>query len=323
MCVQSILETLDVNKSVGIDEVHPYILRMCAQSISHQLSEFFMHSYCIGKLPQAWKDANVTPIYKKGSKSDPLYYRPVSLTSVPCKVMEKLIKNEMIRHLETNDLFTKHQHGFTRNRSCITNLLESMDILTHALDNGFLTVIILLDSYAKAFDTVPHEELILKLKAYGFSGHLLNWLIDFLSNRRQRVVQGESMSEWKKVESGVPQGSVLGPLLFLIFINDMPELVHHIVKLFADDSKLLAVIKQDSDMFFLQEDIDALVEWADEWRMRFNFKKCKAMHISNRSSPTDLHFPLRMNCLTTGKSHVLENSRSLGTRLRNPNSTQS
>ena len=97
----------------------------------------------------------------------------------------------------------------------------------------------------------------------------------------------------------------------MIFINDMPVLVHHIVKLFADDIKLLAVIKKDTDMFLLQEDIVALVlEWADEWRMRVNFKKCKAMHISNRSSPTVLHFPLHMNCITTGKSHVLENSRS-------------
>ena len=129
-------------------------------------------------------------------------------------------------------------------------------------------------------------------------------------NRRQRVIQGEAVSEWKNVESGVPQGSVLGPLLFLIYINDMPDLVHHIVKLFADDSKLLAVIKQDSDMFLLQDDIDRLVAWSNEWRLRFNFSKCKVMHFANRSSPTDLHFPLRMSCHATGTSHFLECSRS-------------
>ena len=118
------------------------------------------------------------------------------------------------------------------------------------------------------------------------------------------------MSEWKNVESGVPKGSVLGPLFFLIYINDMPELINHVVKLFADDSKLLAVIKHDSDMRLLQEDIDKLATWADEWRLRFNYSKYKAMHISNKGSPTDLHFSLRIYCASTGQSHVLECSRS-------------
>ncbi len=154
-----------------------------------------------------------------------------------------------------------------------------MDALTGALDNGFYAILILLD-FAKAFDLVPHEELIFKIRAYGFSGELLKWLIHFLSNRKQRVVMGSSISDWRDLTSGVPQGSVLGPLLFLVIIKDMPDLVSHLVKLFADDSKLVGIIKEESDEATLRVDVDRLVEWADEWRMKFNFNKCKVVEYN-------------------------------------------
>ena len=148
------------------------------------------------------------------------------------------MKNVMVRHLVNNNLICTHQHGFMRAKSCLTNLLECLDIITEVINRGFYVILIFLD-FAKASDSVDHHKLILKLKAFGFRGELLDWLIDFINDRRQRVIIGNSVSEWANVSSGVPQGSVLGPLLFLIFINDMPDKLNHICKLFADDSKLL------------------------------------------------------------------------------------
>ena len=237
--VQELLNILKTNKSVGVDDVNPMVLRKCSENYAVILSKIFQVSLKTGKLPKIWKDANVTPIFKgKGKKSDPSNYRPISLTAIPCKIMEKLVKNVMVRHLVNNNLICTHQHGFMRAKSCLTNLLECLDIITEVINRGFYVILIFLD-FAKAFDSVDHHKLILKLKAFGFRGELLDWLIDFINDRRQRVIIGNSVSEWANVSSGVPQGSVLGPLLFLIFINEMPDKLNHICKLFADDSKLL------------------------------------------------------------------------------------
>ena len=156
--------------------------------------------------------------------------------------MERLIRNAMMKHLIDNNLLDPNQHGFTPGRSCATNLLETLDIITDAMESRFDIVLVLLD-FAKAFDKVSHSLLLLKLKAYGFDEVLCKWIEAFLLKRKQRVVLGEHKSEWLDVLSGVPQGSVLGPLLFLIFINDMSSLVEHFCKLFADDTKLIAVIR--------------------------------------------------------------------------------
>jgi ribonuclease P/MRP protein subunit RPP40 len=140
---------------------------------------------------------------------------------------------------------------------------------------------VLLD-FAKAFDKVDHKFLLKKLEAYGFGKKISNWVCSFLTNRKQRVILGESKSEWRDVLSGVPQGSVLGPLLFLVFINDMPDLVNHFCKLFADDTKLIAVIRDPTDKDILQQDIDALVCWSQTWKMSFNERKCKVMHFEKK-----------------------------------------
>ena len=157
-----------------------------------------------------------------------------------------------------NKLIADEQHGFVLNKSCITNLLETFDTVSHALDSGNQVLIIFLD-FAKAFDKVCHQSLLVKLKTYGFSVAIIKWIKDFLTDRKQRVVIGDNNSSWENVTSGVPQGSVLGPLLFVIFINDMPQVVKHILKLFADDSKLIGVIRNHADLDVLQEDQDSLV----------------------------------------------------------------
>ena len=141
-----------------------------------------------------------------------------------------------------------------------TNLLETVDIISESLNNGLYVLIVFLD-FAKAFDMVCHESLCIKLKNCGFGTEIVNWISDFLTNRKQRVVIGDNIAEWKDVTSGVPQGSVLGPLLFVIYINDMPEVVKHLIKLFADDSKLVATIRNVRDLETLQNDLDALTEW--------------------------------------------------------------
>ena len=173
-----------------------------------------------GKLPTEWKQALVTPIFKKGSWYDTNNYRPVSLTSLVCKVLESLVSEKMTQFFMQHKLITQHQHGFTTGRSCLTNLLTALNDWTSALDNGIGTDVIFLD-FQKAFDTVPHCRLIKKLDAYGIKGSLLLWIKDFLSERTQQVVLSGSASNTFTVSSGVPQGSVMEPLLFLVYVNDI------------------------------------------------------------------------------------------------------
>jgi hypothetical protein len=159
---------------------------------------------------------------KKGAKTAPENYRPVSLTSVSCKVLESLIKDEMLKHLKKHGLLKRSQHGFLPGRSCATNFLEFLEKATKAVDNGKAFDAVFLD-FAKAFDKVPHARLLEKMSAHGIQGQLLRWVTNWLTGRRQRVILGGEVSDWIEVLSGVPQGSVLGPLLILIFINDIDE----------------------------------------------------------------------------------------------------
>ena len=181
-------------------------------------------------------------------------------------------------YLEREKLLTKEQHGFVKRKACVTNLLETLDIVTKAFLEGLAVNVVYLD-FLKAFDMVPHHRLLHKMKGYGIKEDMLRWFESFLVRRRQRVVLGESVSEWKSVTSGVPQGSVLGPLLFLLYINDLPERFVNRCKLYADDSKIIAVIKDTADTLSLQHDIDALTEWTRDWLMRLNTSKCKIMYF--------------------------------------------
>jgi Reverse transcriptase (RNA-dependent DNA polymerase) len=283
--IENRIRNLNQYKAPGPDGVHPWVLKNCAAAFAGPLSKVFTKSMLEGQIPDAWRVANVTPLHKKGSRLSPENYRPVSLTSVPCKIMERVIRDKVMDHLysETESLIAPEQHGFVRGKACVTNLLESIDLATSLLADKRSIDIILLD-FAKAFDKVPHKRLALKLGAYGISGNLLKWIVDFLNNRKQRVVLGKHMSSWQDVSSGVPQGSVLGPLLFVMFINDLPEAVNNFPsKLYADDSKIIADVSNDVDSHKLQQDIDAIVEWTDTWLMRLNFDKCKVMHMGRQN----------------------------------------
>jgi hypothetical protein len=174
----------------------------------------------------------------------------------------------------TNNLINPHQHGFRPGHSCATNLTNTLELWTKALDDGIAIDNIYLD-FAKAFDKFPHNLLLIKLEAYGISGRILNWIKDYLKNQRQRVVINGVYSDWSSVESGVPQGSVFAALLFTLYINDLPDGISSLTALFADDTKLFRLLTTIISHYHLQNDIDILVNWAIKWRMLFNIEKCR------------------------------------------------
>ena len=277
------LSKLNINKSAGPDDIHPRILCELANEIANPLSTLFHKVFDTGQLPQIWKEAVITPLFKKGKKSSPQNYRPISLTCVLVKVFESIIRDHIMSYLLSNELLSKSQHGFLPKRSCFTNLLTAIETWSDAIDRGINIDCIYLD-FAKAFDKVPHKHLLTKLKAYGISGKIICWIESFLKDRKQQVIVNGVKSSSCNVTSGVPQGSVSGPLFFLVFINDLPDIIISLLLLFADDSKLFNFIKDQYSVQQLQNDLDKLDEWAKKWCIEFNITKCKVMHFGSSNN---------------------------------------
>ena len=279
--IEKRLKSLDPNKAQGPDNIPPRVLKELSQEISTPLSTIFNKSLESGKLPDDWKTAIVTAIHKKGSKNEAGNYRPVSLTCILCKVLESIIRDAIVEHFTEHKLYAECQHGFRNKRSCISQLLEVIEDLTVHFDGESVDIVYL--DFRKAFDTVPHQRLLVKLKSYGITGELYRWVEDFLIGRTQKVKVGNIVSETSEVTSGIPQGSILGPILFTIFINDLPEGLKNICKIFADDTKVYGNSKESDS---IQEDIDKLQEWSIKWNLYFNVEKCKVMHIGNNNPET-------------------------------------
>jgi len=281
---RKLIKNLKTSGSPGPDKITARLLQEVAWDISPVLTILFRKSLAEGTVPEDWRKANITPIFKKGKKTDPGNYRPVSLTSICGKLMEGHIKRELTSHLKKHRLIRDSQHGFMPGKSCATNLLHFLEVLTKAADAGENVDVIFLD-FSKAFDKVPHCKLLSKLEGLGVKGKTLTWIKNWLAGREQRVIVNGQESPWEEVKSGVPQGSLLGPVLFSVYINDIDLLVELITLLikFADDTKLANTIRCDEDRQRLQDCLDALMEWAAKWGMAFNTAKCKVMHIGRQN----------------------------------------
>ena len=300
---------LKQSKSQGPDGLHPKVIKECAEELAEPLTKIFETSLREGTLPVAWKSANVTAIFKAGKRSLAENYRPISITPICCRIMEKIVRDEILSHMNSNNLISVYQHGFRKGYSCITQLLESIEDWSDSIDNGMDVDVIYLD-FKAAFDKVPYQRLLKKLWGYGIRGNIYNWVKSFLTDRKQRVIVNGVMSGWQSVTSGVPQGSVLGPLLFLIYINDLPEFLNCTVKLFADDTKLYSEIMCNGNELALQDNIYESCNWTNKWQLTFNTKKCKHMHMGNKQEPETYYIKDSVN-----KVHEIvkvENEKDLG-----------
>nr|VZI22024.1 unnamed protein product [Spirometra erinaceieuropaei] len=260
---------LKESKSPGPDEIPAKILKELAGELSKPLSMLFHTSFETGYLPPDWKSAWITPLHKGGSRVSANNYRPVSLTSICCKIMEKIIKQQLMQFLEQNHLLSDSQHGFRKGRSCVTNLLYCLEHWTRAVDRGDMVHATYID-FKKAFDSVPHHRLLYKLSRAGVRGKLLKWIRSFLIGRSQAVHVGDQQSTEVAVKSGVPQGSVLGPTLFLVYVNDCANELNCDVAMFADDIKIWSTIRSEFDEARLQTSLDHLEQWSKDWLLPFN-----------------------------------------------------
>lgn len=293
------LKSLPSSTSVGPDGIPNILLKSCAHELVKPLLKIFNVAFQSGTLPAVWKVAHVQPVFKnKGSRSETSNYRPISLTSTVCKVMERIIRIQMFAYLTKHKLISDNQHGFRSGFSTTTQLIEYMNDLTKFLDGtGKQQVDAAYLDFAKAFDTVSHEKLFVKLKSIGINGKLLAWLSSFLVNRTQHVKIGSSMSTSLPVTSGVPQGTVLGPILFSIYVNDIETvLIHSSIKIYADDCKIYLKVSNDLDCVNLENDLKAVALWAKEWQLSLSVPKCNI--ISFGTCTTQKNYTINENQLT-------------------------
>uniref|UniRef100_A0A8R1E2Y6 Reverse transcriptase domain-containing protein n=1 Tax=Caenorhabditis japonica TaxID=281687 RepID=A0A8R1E2Y6_CAEJA len=287
--VERFLSKLQPKCNTTPDGIPSIFLKRVCTSAALPLSIIFRESFGTGEIPSAWLTAVVKPLYKSGCKSDPNNYRPISLTSSVSKVMEKIIKKELAEYLDSHSLLSHHQFGFRSKMNTESQLITyQYEILSNAGKKED-TYSVYID-FRKAFDSVTTPKLIAKLSSYGIGGALIKWLSSFLTGRTQRINVNGSYSTLREVVSGVPQGSVLGPLLFLLFINDIGDNISSHYLLYADDLKVYS-----PDAHSVQKDLDALSFWCKNWQMEISPSKSQYIvfsHSSRNSKPSDGSFNL-------------------------------
>jgi len=282
--VHNALCLIDPSKACGPDCVPGRLLKEGAPWLSEPLVAHFNLSLKTGELPSDWTSANITPVHEKGSKHCPKNYQPISLTSIVVKIMERMVHRKIMNFLSEYDKLHASQHGFRSGHSCQTQLLETVHQWANTLDGRSSSHVLFLD-FSKAFDSVPHRRLLLKLDCIGVRGNLLRWIQAFLVSRRQRAVANGCSSDWAPVSSGVPQGSILGPLLFLLYVNDVGVGLESQTRLFADDCTIFRDVVGREDCKALQSDLHHLYQWSHKWQLHLNLSKCKALCISNKRMP--------------------------------------
>ncbi|CAI2737748.1 unnamed protein product, partial [Dicrocoelium dendriticum] len=276
--VTKLLLELDPNSSPGPDGLHPSFLRTIDEYIAAPLCQVFRKSLEVGCLPTAWKAGTVLPKYKRGNKQDPTNYRPICLTSVVWKAMERIVKCALQLHCVHLNLILPAQHGLRRARSCITNLFIARETWAKGTDTRKQVDVIFID-FSKAFDKVPHERLLHKLQGIGITENLLSWIAEFLRGRTMRVQVNETLSAPVPMTSGIPQGSVLGPELFKLYINDLKTALQTDCLIYADDLKLWSKASSIEDADSLQGAVDQLHEWSIRWELPVNRDKCAVLLI--------------------------------------------
>ena len=296
--VAKLLHGLNPNKATGPDDIPARILQLAANELAPALQIIFQKSLDTGKLPLSWSQANIAPIFKKGDRSLAENYRPISLTSICCKILEHIIFTNIMNHFDCYSVLTDRQHGFRSKHSTESQLIITTQDLAQSLNKKLQVDMIILD-FSKAFDTVPHNRLLNKLDRYGIRNKTHTWISNFLKYRKQRVVIGGEHSTWTQVMSGVPQGTVLGPLLFLTYINDLPNNINSSIRLFADDCVLYREIKNAIDSQELQKDLNSLMKW----QMNFNPKKCFVMRLTHARHMTRFNYILGDKSLQETDNH--------------------
>jgi hypothetical protein len=266
----------------GPDGISATFCKTFAAELAFPLATLYEFSYSLGLVCRDWRDANVTALYKKNDKSNVENYRDISLVCNFSKPLEEIINQTIVDFCFQEQIFSPEQHAYLSGRSTTTNLLSGLYDWVNSVDNGYITDVIFLD-IRKAFNSVPHKKLLRKLYAIGIRGKLYKWIKAFLTDRRQRVRVENSYSDFVSVPSGVPQGSTLGPTLFLLYINDLPMVVEHCrILMYADDVKVYLRMSNDADCRLLQEDLARIKEWTSTWQLSLAVDKCFFIRFSNR-----------------------------------------
>ena len=298
------INSIPLHAAPGPDKIPAVLLRECKEQLSPVLLQIWRRSLDTGEIPEALLKQTIVPIHKKESKAIPANYRPISLTSHLIKLFERVLREKIVEHLEKNHLLINNQHGFRLGRSCLTQLLAHIDSILTILESNISNADVIYLDLSKAFDKVNHKILIHKIESMGITGKLSTWLESFLNNRYQHVVIDGATSEPTRVVSGVPQGTVLGPILFIIYMNDINKaLKHSILQIFADDSKIIKSIKNQADREKLMEDLEAVLKWTDDNSMQFNPDK---FQLIQHGSIKDLKEPYHL-----ARNIHLENSETV------------
>ena len=278
------LGDLDPYSAAPDGEIPARVLTSCKETLADPLTLLWSKSFDEGYIPETLKMQFISPIFKKGDRTDPANYRPVSLTSHIMKTFERVVRKSLVEHMESNRLISPNQHGFRKKRSCMTQLLAHVEQIYQSLNDNNEVDVIYLD-FAKAFDKVDHAILIGKLEKYGIQGKALKWIKEFLINRKQAVVVEGHKSSFQWVKSGVPQGTVLGPILFVLYINDLLSSINFSKGFsFADDTKLIGAISGLKSVELLQEDLNTVIEWSKNNNMELHEKKFEVVNYSLNES---------------------------------------
>ena len=299
--VFEVLSGLDTSKAKGLDGIGPSVLKFGALALYRPLHHLFMLCLSQHCLPGEWKIHGITPIHKSGERGRVSNYRPISLLSTTSKVLERLVCDKLIQFLSPS--ISSVQFGFQKEHSSLQQLLLFYNQILGGSSSSSQWDVLFLD-FAKAFDSVAHNELLLKLAQLGVSGDVWLWLRCYLSRRSQCVCLGDSRSELLPVVSGVPQGSILGPLLFLVFINDLPDAVNHSsLYMFADDTKCAKLIRNPSDSVLLQDDVTSLGKWSSDWKLQFKVTKCVLLRFCTKGASVCHSYSMGGNEVPEHTSH--------------------